>query len=64
MLELLVTQLGKVGLSLNTSKTKFFTTEEMPVPMYVDVASGMVEVLMGRDTHKYLSILAEKSQAT
>ena len=54
MLELLVKELGEVGLALNTNKTKICTTEQLQVPMYIEVAGGMVEVLTGDYFHKYL----------
>ena len=42
MMESLVTELASVGLSLNTGKTKMFTTEPVDTAMFVDVAGGMV----------------------
>ena len=54
MVELLVCELEIVGLSLNTSKTNFFTTEALELPLIVEVANGMVEVLTQRTEHKYL----------
>jgi hypothetical protein len=54
MLEALVAELEHVGLSLNTSKTKMFTTEALQTPLLVDISSGMVEALSGKDSHKYL----------
>ena len=54
MIEALVVELAHVGLSLNTSKTKIFSTAALGAPTFIDVAGGMVEVLTGRDVHKYL----------
>ena len=50
MMEKLMAELAEVGLSPNTDKTKIMTT----MPLYVDVADGMVEVLTGSTVHKYL----------
>ena len=54
MLEILNEELDAIGLSLNASKTKIFTTTALHEPLYIDVAGGMVEVLLGDSVHKYL----------
>ena len=54
MLEILNEELDAIGLSLNASKTKVFTTTALHEPLYIDVAGGMVEVLLGDSVHKYL----------
>ncbi|CAE8618526.1 unnamed protein product [Polarella glacialis] len=54
MIELLCEELANIGLHLNTSKTKLFTTTSIDKPLFIDIAGGMVEVLTGTDFHKYL----------
>ena len=54
MVECLVAELADVGLSLNTSTIKLFSTEDLDMPMFIDVADGVVEVVHGLDAHKYL----------
>ncbi|CAE8637533.1 unnamed protein product [Polarella glacialis] len=54
MIELLCEELANIGLHLNTSETKLFTTTSLDKPLFIDIAGGMVEVLTGTDFHKYL----------
>ena len=61
MMEKLVSELCVAGLSVNGAKTKIITTDNAAacsnVPLYVDVAGCMVEVLQQQATHKYLGRL-------
>ena len=54
MTELLITELGAMGLQLNASKTKILTTASGSRPMHVELAGDSVEILSGRSKHKYL----------
>jgi hypothetical protein len=54
MLELLVVELNRVGLQLNTSKTKLFTTSYLQHPLYIDGCGDLLAVLWGEEKHKYL----------
>ena len=60
MVEALVQELGRAGLSLNSRKSKIFTLDEAycstAAPLFVDIADGMVEVVRGDDAHKYLGV--------
>ena len=54
MLELLQNELALIGLHLNSSKTKAFTTENLQQPMFLDISGDLVQVLTGSESHKYL----------
>jgi len=57
MTELLITELGAVGLQLNASKTKILTTFSTfsgSRPMHVELAGDSVEIVSGRSKHKHL----------
>ncbi len=54
MIESLISELSRVGLQLNTAKTKIFTNSDLQKPLYTDIAGGMVEVLVDTRTHMYL----------
>ena len=54
MTELLITELGAVGLQFNASKTKILTTFSGSRPMHVELAGDSVEIVSGRSKHKYL----------
>ena len=55
MMEMLVEELGAVGLQLNAGKTKILTTIcDQKVPAYIDVCGELVETLGGESCHKYL----------
>ena len=55
MMEMLVEELGAVGLQLNAGKTKILTTIcDQKVPAYIDVCGELVETLLGESCHKYL----------
>ena len=54
MLELLVVELSRAGLQLNTSKTKLFTTSYLEHPLYIDGCDDFLAVLWGEDKHRYL----------
>ena len=60
MVELLVDELRHAGLALNASKSKIFTLDEASwsaaAPTFVDIAGGMVEIMQGMSSHKYLGI--------
>ena len=60
MVELLVQELARAGLSLNARKSKVFTLDagycDSASPVYVDISDGMVEIVRGSDTHKYLGV--------
>ena len=47
-------ELSAAGLHLNTSKTKILTTATLTGPMSLDVGGGMIEVVHGQETYKYL----------
>jgi predicted secreted protein len=52
--ELLITELGTMGLQLNASKTNILTTVSGSRPMHVELAGDSVEILSSRSKHKYL----------
>ena len=52
MLELLQNELALIGLNLNSSKTKAFTTENLQQPMFLDISGDLVQVLIGFESHK------------
>ena len=54
MVESLCTELAHIGLSLNPFKTRVFTSVDVDVPAYLDMGGGLVNVLAGTKTHKYL----------
>ena len=54
MVEMLSEELLAIGLNLNASKTKFFTTVHLESLLYLDVSGGLVEVMFGDNFHKYL----------
>ena len=54
MVEMLSEELLAIGLNLNASKTKFFTTVHLESSLYLDLSSGLVEVMFGDNFHKYL----------
>ena len=54
MTELLITELGAMGLQLNASKTKILTTVSGSRPMHVELAGDSVEIVSGRSKHKHL----------
>ena len=60
MVELLVQERGAAGLSLNSKKSKIFTIDpaycDSPFPFFVDMAGGLVEIVRGDDTHRYLGV--------
>ena len=47
----MVVELNRVGLQLNTSKTKLLTTSYLQHPLYID---GCGDLLWGEEKHKYL----------
>ena len=53
IVEMLSLELAAVGLSLNTSKTKLFTTACLDSLMFIEIAGDMVEVMTEDSTHKY-----------
>jgi len=54
MLEALQNELRNVGLHLNPSKTKAFTSKNNLQPMFLDIAGNFVDVMTNNETHKYL----------
>ena len=54
LLEVLQNELRNVGLHLNPSKTKSFTSKKNLQPMFLDIAGNFVEVMTNNETHKYL----------
>ena len=58
MLDMLVQELGRVGLDLNTKKSKIFTLDEacfgLTSPLLIDLDDGFVEVVRTGEMHKYL----------
>ena len=57
MMENLQEKLAKMGRDMNAVKTRIFTTQPFLAPLYRNVAGDMVEVLTGKNTHKYLGNL-------
>ena len=53
MLSMLMEELQKIGLHLNNSKTKIFTTVDNP-PDYIDVDGEFIGILPPGEVHKYL----------
>ena len=47
MVECLVEELAPVGLSLNVSRQKIVTTENLNGPMFLDIGGDMIEFYMG-----------------
>ena len=60
MLDLLVEELQKVGLELNSSKSKIFTTDNdsstSVTPILVETSDHFIEVVRNEDKHDYLGI--------
>ena len=54
---MLIEELNRVGLQLNTTKSKILTSDEEAAPDSVSVGGNSVEVLKGFKTHKYLGRL-------
>ena len=54
MVDALCYELGRVGLNLNATKTKIFTTLRNGSPLYVDMGGDLVQVLDSGDCHRYL----------
>ena len=54
MIEVLVDELAALGLQLNATKTKIFTTDRLQTQLSVDIAGDFVEVMVGLASHKYL----------
>ena len=54
MTELLQEELARVGLHLNSAKTKAITLDTSNVPRYLDVSGEFVQVLSVCDHHRYL----------
>ena len=54
MTEFLITELGTMGLQLNASKTKTFTTFSGSKPMHMEFVGSSMQILSGRSKHKYL----------
>ena len=58
MLEMLIEELRRVGLDLNSKKSKILTLDEgvcnAASPVLVEIADGFIEVLRSGDQHKYL----------
>ena len=61
MLDCLVEELSRAGLSVNARKTKILTTDVNvavdEAPLFIDAGGGMVEVVKHAGTHKYLGRL-------
>ena len=53
MVELLIEAFGKVGLELNTAKSKILTNDSIEYS-YLDIAENLVEVVEPDSHHKYL----------
>ena len=62
LLEELVTSLGQVGLTLNTSKTKILTTQAQPGSSLQTSGGVTVEVLDSRCAHKWLGCMLQAAQ--
>ena len=60
MLDILVEELQVMGLELNASKSKIFTTDQNVIrslaPVLVDVGGGFIEIARDGKTHDYLGI--------
>ena len=61
-------ELARVGLNLNASKTKIFTTGNNGAPVYVDMCGDLMQVLGSGDWHRYLGksipgVLRKRGQA-
>ena len=54
MLEILIDELHGIGLALNPSKTKLFTTFGVDTPTLIEVAGHFLEVVTRQESHKYL----------
>ena len=54
MVECLVEELAAVGLSLNVSKTKILTIENLNGPMFLDIGDYIIKFYMGGKIKKYL----------
>ena len=54
MMECLVEELAAVGLNLNISKTKILTTESLKQQMFSAIGGDRIEMLHGKQNHKYL----------
>ena len=58
MIDILCDELRTAGLEFNAKKSRIFTLDEgnarREAPFFVDVAADFVEVLRGRESHKYL----------
>ena len=54
MLEILIEELHGIGLALNPSKTKLFTTFGVDTPTLIEVAGHFLEVVTRQESHKYL----------
>ena len=62
LLEELVTSLGQVGLTLNTSKTKILTTQAQPGSSLQTSGGVTVEILDSRCAHKWLGCMLQAAQ--
>ena len=54
MVDALCAELHRIGLSLNTSKTRVFTTTPIAYLSFIELNSEMVQVVFGIETHMYL----------
>jgi len=54
MVDSLCIELRRIGLSLNASKTRIFTTTPVACPFFIELDSEMVQVVIGNEAHMYL----------